>query len=161
MAVARLIAMGMSLLRYLDRHHRQLAVSDTTLCDDMFGAMLNVARISLENDDLHTTFVIKVDMKCRVGHVVMTVKRLHEAAGKISRCVVVDVNQGSHAIAALAEFLFCLLNSSSCQVPDGLRPILIAPQLDNAVKIDHEIVVESDGYSLHGGSLLLAVRLKV
>jgi hypothetical protein len=161
MPVARLTAMGMRLLCHFDRHHRQAAISDTTLGDDMLGAMLDVARMSLEDDDLHTAFVVKMDVKCRVGHVVMIVERLHKAAGEISRGMIVDVNEGSHAIAALAEFVFRLRNSSPRQVPDGLRSILIAPRLDDAVKIDHEIVVEGDGYALHGGSLLSAVRFKV
>jgi hypothetical protein len=133
MAVARLIAMGMSLLRYFDRHHRQAAVANAALRDDMLGAMLNIAGTALENHDLHAALVIEMDMKCRVSHVVMFMKCLDKAAGQIARGVVVDVNQGGNAITAFAEFLLRLLNSSPGQVPDRLRPVLVAPQLDYAV----------------------------
>jgi hypothetical protein len=158
MSVARLIAMGMSLLRHFDRHHRQAAVSNAALCDDMFGAMLNVACTALENHDFHAALVIQMDMQCRVSHVVMIMKCLDQTTGQIARRVVVDVNQGGDAITAFTEFLFCLLDSSPRQVPDRLRPVLVAPQLDYAVKINHEIVVESDGHSLHRESPLFGLR---
>jgi hypothetical protein len=148
--MAGLCAVSMGVMGYFDRHQRQAAVADTTLSDDVLCAMLNVGSATFKNNHFHATFVIKMDVQRRMRQIMMLVKCPHEPPREVTRRVIVNVDKRSDTIPAFPGILFCLLYSGPRQVSYCFREVLIATQIDNSVEIDHRIVVESDGDSLHG-----------
>src|SRR5215470_1280947 len=71
---------------------------------------------------------------------------------QLTRVVVIDVDQRGNAVALLVERLRRLADASAGKVPDRLRAVLIAAGRDDAVELQHELVVDSDGHALHGDS---------
>jgi hypothetical protein len=149
MPMDRLAAVSMDLVRNLDWYQHHAAMADTALGDHALGAMLDVASSTLQYGDLHAAFMIEMDVQGCMRHVVMMVKCLNEPLGEIAGFVVIDVDDSGDAIPVLMVVPFCLLHSRSGKVPDRLRTVLIAAQLNNSIEVGHEIVVESDGDALH------------
>jgi len=147
---ARLSAMCMHLIFEFDRYSNKASVTDAALGDYMPSELADVAHRAPQHRYLHATVVIEVKVKRRKRQLVMLVKGGHQPLGQIPRLVVIDIDQGRHAIPAAAGLLRSLLNSRPRQVPDGLGAVLVSPRLDDAVEIVHEVVVDRDGYALHG-----------
>src|SRR5882724_4595825 len=70
---------------------------------------------------------------------------------QLTRVVIVNVNQRGNAVAFLVERLRRLSDAGAGEVSDRLRAVLVAAGRDDAVELQHELVVDSDGHALHGG----------
>jgi hypothetical protein len=82
---------------------------------------------------------------------------LDEPVGELACGMVVDIDHRADAVTgALALVEGSLLDSCSCQVPDGLGAILITAPGDDLVELGHEVVVEGDRHAVHG--LISVVR---
>src|SRR5262245_34911960 len=68
---------------------------------------------------------------------------------QLTRVVIVDVDQGSNAIAFLVERFRRLANAGAGEVSDRLGTVLVAAGRDDAVELQHARVVDSNGHALH------------
>jgi hypothetical protein len=91
-AVCRLVRVAVSFAVNFNRHEEQAPVAHSALGDHVIAELLHISGTSLEDGDLHATIVIEMNVKCRKGHFVMLVERMHEPLGQISRLVVIDVD---------------------------------------------------------------------
>src|SRR5262249_42309700 len=64
--------------------------------------------------------------------------------------VVVDIDQGGDAVARTVERFGRLPDAGAGEVADRLRAVLITAGRDDAIELDHKLVVEGDGHALHG-----------
>ena|ERR1700754_1156793 len=79
----------------------------------------------------------------------MIVQCADKTLREITGGMVVDIDDRSDASTAGACVLRGLLDSSAGQISNRFRPTLVAARRDYAVKIDHEVVVDSNRYPLH------------
>jgi hypothetical protein len=63
--------------------------------------------------------------------------------------VIVDIDEGGHAIASAAAVGRRLLNAGAGKVADRFRPVLVAALGDDGVELGHQIVVQRHCHSLH------------
>src|SRR6266581_106130 len=82
----------------------------------------------------------------------VVVKRVGQPLGQLTRVVVIDINQSGNAVAFLVERLRRLADAGAGEVSDCFRAVLVAAGRDDAVELQHELVVDSDGHALHGDS---------
>lgn len=78
------------------------------------------------------------------------VRCFDEPVGELACGVVVDIDQRADAVTvALAVVEGGLLDSCSCQVPNGLGAILITAPGDDLVEVCHKVVVEGNRHTVH------------
>ena len=70
---------------------------------------------------------------------------------QLSRVVIVDINQRGNAVAFLVKRFRRLADAGASEVSDRFRAVLVAAGRDDAVELQHELVVDGDGHALHGG----------
>src|SRR6185295_7606359 len=70
---------------------------------------------------------------------------------QLTRVVIVDVNQRGNAVPFLVKRFRRLADASASEVSDRFRAVLVAAGGDDAVKLQHELVVDGNGHALHGG----------
>ena len=112
--------------RPLGRHHHHAAVPHAALGDHVLGEMLDRAGLALEHRHLQATVVIEVNVQGRQRQFVMVVEGFGEAAGKLPRGMIVDVDQRGDAVALGVEALGGLADAGAGKVADGFRSVLIA-----------------------------------
>src|SRR6266705_4520302 len=81
----------------------------------------------------------------------VVVERVGQPLRQLTRVVVIDINQRGNAVAFLVERLRRLADAGAGEVSDRFRAVLVAAGRDDAVELQHELVVDSDGHALHGG----------
>ena len=80
----------------------------------------------------------------------VVVEGVGQPLGQLPRVVVVDVNQRGDAVALLVERFRRLPDAGAGQVADRLRAVLVTAGRDDAVELQHELVVNGDSHALHG-----------
>ena len=66
--------------------------------------------------------------------------------------MVVDVNQGCHAVPGYVGILCALLEAGTCQVANNLRAVLVAARLGGGVDFREKIVFDGNGDPLHSSN---------
>ena len=78
----------------------------------------------------------------------VTVIILHQAARRIARGMIVDVNKCGDALPGLSRSLRGLLHAGAGEIANCLGAVLIAVFDDHSVEFIHQVVVERDGDAL-------------
>src|SRR5262245_5495497 len=134
----------------LRRHQHDAAVAHAALGDHVLGEVLHRAGLALEHGHLHAAVVVEVDVERGQRQLVVIVERLGQPFGQLAGGVIVDVDDGGHAVALGVEGLRRLADAGAGEVADGLGAVLVAAGRDDAIELGHELVVDGDGHALHG-----------
>lgn len=149
MPLCTIVAVGVRFLLHFDRDGHKPAMPHPPLGDDMFGEMMNFARFSAQQRDLHAAGMVEMNLHGGDRQIVMLVMRLGKTIGELPHGAIVDIDERGDAIAVVAGAAARLLHAGTSEVTDSLRPVVIPAPLHIALKFRDELIVESDGHPLH------------
>ncbi len=138
-------------LRRIGRHHHHAAVPHAALGDHVLRKMLDRAGLALEHGHFHATVVVEMDVQGGQRQFVVIVEGLGEALRQLAGSVIVNIHQGGDAIALGVQSFGRLADTGAGQVADGFGAVLIAAAGNDAVELDHELIVDRNGHALHEG----------
>lgn len=90
-----------------------LAVSHASFGDDVVGEFLHFSAGALQDGHLHATFVVEVNMQCRLREIMMIMKIAREPLRQLALVMIVDVNQSSETILSSCRPHGMLLQAGS------------------------------------------------
>ena len=149
MPVGSSVAVRMRLDCQLGRHHHDAAVTHAALGNNAVGELPHISSAALEHRHLHAVVMIEVNVKRCLRQIMTVVGRLYEPLGQVAGRMVVYEDERADGLATRSRILCCLLNSGAGKVPDRFRSILVSAPFDDAVKVRHQVVVQSDSNALH------------
>jgi hypothetical protein len=152
MPVGSRLTVSMRLSCKLCGNHHDTTITDATFSNDAVGEPSHVSGAALQHRNFHAVLMIEVNVERRLCQIMTVMGCLHEPLGQIARCMVVDEDKRTHALATLARLLRGLQDSGARKVPDRLRSILVSPPFNDPVKVRHQVVVESNCNTLHNES---------
>src|SRR3569833_2026631 len=136
-------------VRYRDRHHHDMAVTDAALGDDLLGERLHFAPRALQHGDLETALGIDMHMQSGLREIAVIVRLLRQPFWQIARGVIVDVAERRDAVAAVAAPGISLFETAAQQVAKRLRTVgIAAPLLDGAAP-SYKSAVDRSRLALH------------
>ena len=117
--------------------------------DDVIGKLLHFFPRSFQDCYLHAAFMVQVNMKRRLGEVVMIVKVSGEPLRQFALVMVVDVDQCGETRFSAGRLHRMLVQAGSSQIADCLGAIGIAVSSHVALQLRAEIIVYGDCDALH------------
>ena len=109
MRLALTVVMIVGIRSWVCRHKYDMTVAHASLRDDMVGKRLYLGTAPLEHGHFQTTIVADVNVERCLPEVVMIMKFLRQAFGKLAGRVIIDITQGRDAIAIMRHFQAGLL----------------------------------------------------
>jgi hypothetical protein len=138
------------LLRFCgDRHAEEAAMPDAALGNHMIRKMSHLRLSAAQNGHFHATPVIEVHMHCGMREFMVVVKEIGQTLRHLARIMVVDVNQSGDAVSIIASALGGFAHAGTREVANRLRPVLVTAPHDDPVEFRGELVIHSDGQTLH------------
>src|SRR5215467_14024675 len=129
----RRMGMRMRVRMRLDRHHHDMAVTNTALGDDMVGKRLHLAAAPLQNRDLEAGIMVDVNVQRRLREVVVLMILVGQALRQFARGVIVDIAQRRDTVAIARGRPSRVLDAATQQIAKGLRAVGITVLRDEIV----------------------------
>jgi hypothetical protein len=146
--------MGFLARRQID----DVPMTHAALSDDVIGKMLHVGSTPFKHCNLHAALLVEMHVQRRLGEVVMLVEIAGKPLWQLTRFVIVDIDQGCYARPRSADLHSGLLKTGAGQIADRLGAVVIAPGAHEPVKFGIQIIINSNGHTLH--RRVLASRLQ-
>ena len=144
-----ILAVGVRFLFHFDRDVHKLAMPYAPLGDDLLGKMIDLARPTAQQCDLHAARMVKMNLQSCNRQIMMVVMHVGKPLGEFPHSVIVDIDECGDAIAIVSRIAPRLPHSGARKVTNGFRPALITAQLHKAVQFCHEFIIKSHAYPLH------------
>jgi hypothetical protein len=149
MPVAALARMRVLLGLFRHRYTHEPSVPNPALRNHVIGKMAHMRFIAMQDRDLHAASMIEMHMHGRMRQVMVIVEKAGKTPRKFPRTVVIDIDQGGHAVPGVARFFHGLAHARTGKIAHRLRSVLITARRYHAIKLRHQIVIHGNGQTLH------------